>query len=248
MRSDPIDVSLVVACYQEAGHLEHSIAEVIGVLDCTKWSYEIVFVEDCSTDNTAEIVGKLVEKHGRPDRPVRAIYHETNKGRGRTVADGIREAAGQVVGFLDIDLEVHARYLPDMVRAVNDGADVAIAERIYKIQFTQFHRHVLSRGYALMVRCMVSAPVRDTEAGYKFFKRERIMPVLDETESEGWFWDTEIMVLAHRAGLAIAQIPCLFIRRKGRGSTVRILRDTIAYFRALCQFRKRLRDRSKGDL
>jgi glycosyltransferase involved in cell wall biosynthesis len=243
MSSDAIaqpDLSIVVACYNEACHLEQSIDELVATLDCTRWAYELIFVEDCSTDDTRAVLERVVQKYA--DRSIQVIYHDKNTGRGRTVTDGIHAARGAVVGFLDIDLEVHARYIPACVLAIEQGADIATAKREYKLTIWLFYRHVLSRGYVAMVQSWLGTRLSDTESGYKFFKRDRILPVLAETRDPGWFWDTEIMLRAEAAGLAIVEIPSLFIRRYDKKSTVRIVRDTIDYLRKTWHFRKVMRE------
>lgn len=242
MSSDPdsaVDLSLVIACYNEAEHLEGSVAELVRTLEATRLSVELIFIDDRSADETPAIVQKLAAQ--LPN--ARCVLHEENVGRGGTVEEGFRLARGAVVGFIDIDLEVHCRYIPSMMRAITDGADGATAYRVYKVRFrlTPILRHVLSRGYRLVFRSLLDVPLRDTETGYKFFRREAILPVMEETENRGWFWDTEIMVLAHLHGLEIAEIPCLFIQRSDKTSTVRIFRDVADYFRALLRFRRRIK-------
>lgn len=242
MSSDAIaqpDLSIVVACYNEAGHLEHSIDELVATLDCTRWAYELIFVEDCSTDDTRAVLERVVQKYA--DRSIQVIYHEKNTGRGRTVTDGIHAARGAVVGFLDIDLEVHARYIPACVLAIEQGADIATAKREYKLTIWLFYRHLLSRGYVAMVQSWLGTRLSDTESGYKFFRRDLILPVLAETKDPGWFWDTEIMLRAEAAGLAIVQIPALFIRRYDKKTTVRVIADSVEYLRKIWGFRAVMR-------
>jgi len=168
------DLSVVIACYNEERVLEASVGEIDRVLRQIHCDYEMIFVEDCSRDRTREIIAALCESDPRR----RSIFHESNVGRGGTVMDGFRAATGKYVGFLDIDLEVHARYIPSMLNALEDGADVASAYRIYKVQlcFDDIFRDVLSVGYRWLVRRLLHLPLKDTEAGYKFFRREAILP------------------------------------------------------------------------
>ena len=243
MRSEPVtqpDLSIVIACYNEAGHLAQSVAELVAILDCTRWSYELVFVEDCSTDDTRTVLERVAQQYS--DRSVQVIYHERNMGRGRTVTDGIHAARGVVVGFLDIDLEVHARYIPSCVVAIEQGADIATARREYKLNVWLFYRHVLSRGYVGLIQSWLGTSLHDTESGYKFFRRDRIMPVLSETKDPGWFWDTEIMLRAEAAGLAVVELPALFIRRYDKKSTVRVVHDSLDYLVKIWRFRSVIRD------
>lgn len=235
---DPVDVSIVIATYNEGDYLEESVAEIRATMDRTRYAYELILVDDASINGTADVVRRL---SAQTDEGVRAIFHSENQGRGGTVADGIRAACGRYVGFLDIDLEVHARYIPAMILALEETCDVATAYRVYRPDLRHLHRHMLSVGYRALSRRLLRHDLLDTETGYKFFRRDRILPVLDQTIDRGWFWDTEIMVLAQRAGLSIVEIPCVFTYRYDKSSTVRIFGDVRDYLVKLWQFRSRLK-------
>ena len=236
------ELSVVIACYMEAQHLAASVRELVATLDAMGRSYELVFVEDCSTDRTAAIVAELVAGH--PNR--RAIYHQANQGRGATVAEGFRAARGRIVGFLDIDLEVHCRHLPMVLGAIDQGADGATAYRHYSpgASAQGWLRKALSRGYRWLFRRCFDVPIDDPETGFKFFVRDRILPALDEAHDRHWFWDSEIMVLAHLRGLQVVEVPCIFERRLEKASTVKLGRDIWRYFVAIRAFRARLRERA----
>ena len=201
--------------------------------------YEVIFVDDVSRDSTREIIASLAAAH---PATVRVLLHETNKGRGQTVTDGFRMARGAIAGFLDVDLEVHARYIPSLVKAIERGADVATVRRIYAFQVRSLDRYAMSRGYSFLVRRMLGVQLRDTETGYKFFRRDRLLPVLDEIRDPGWFWDTEFMVRAVRRGLTVAEVPGAYIRRFDKTSTVSGVRDSVRYFGKLWSFRRALRE------
>jgi glycosyltransferase involved in cell wall biosynthesis len=233
-------VSVVLACYNEEETLRESFAEIRDTLVAMQRPFEIVFVDDVSRDRTREIIRDLVAAH--PALDLKVILHETNQGRGATVTDGFRAARGVVAGFLDVDLEVHSRYIPSLVRAIEQGADVAVLRRIYAFQLGSLDRYVMSRGYSFLVRKLLDVKLHDTETGYKFFRRETLLPVIDTIEDRRWFWDTEFMVRAARRGLRIVEIPGAYIRRADKHSTVRGLRDSVEYFGRLLRFRRALRE------
>jgi glycosyltransferase involved in cell wall biosynthesis len=236
----PPRVSVVLACYNEAEHIETSFAEIRETLTQTGWPFEILLVDDLSRDPTREILRRIVESH--PHLDLQLILHETNRGRGATVTDGFRAARGAIVGYLDVDLEVHCRYIPSLVRAIERGADIATVRRIYALQMRSLDRYFMSRGYSFLVRHLLGVPFRDTETGYKFFRRETLLPVLDEIQDEGWFWDTEFMARAAHRGLRVVEVPGAYIRRQDKTSTVRGARDSVVYLRQLLRFRKTLRE------
>jgi len=234
-----IQLSLVLPCYNEAEHIERSLPRIIRTLDNTRTSYEIILVDDCSKDQTRSLIEDIVNKY--PDHRLRYLFHEKNTGRGGAVMDGIRLSEGEVIGFIDIDLEVGSHYIPLFVESIMDGADVSIAHRIYRIQPHNLIRHILSRGYLLLVQMMLKLPYNDTEAGYKFFSKEAALKLIEKTNDQGWFWDTEVLLRAHELNMKVAEITCLFERNPGKTSTVRPIADSLAYWRSLQQYRKTIK-------
>ena len=236
-----LELSIIIACYNERPVLRDSVARIVDVMSVTKYadSYELIFVDDLSRDNTVDIVLELMDKYSH--LPIRLIRHERNTGRGRTVMDGFGAARGRIIGFLDIDLETPAHYIPVAALEIERGADVASALRIYKFLWRTFYRQVLSVGYHKLVARALKLPLQDTEVGFKFFNRERAMPVLRECSDPGWFWDTEVMARSYFAGLKIVEIPTLFIKRYDKQSSVRPIHDSLEYFSKLQRFRHEAR-------
>jgi glycosyltransferase AglD len=236
MADKTIDLSLIIACYNEGPSLSESVRQVIETLDQTPWTYELIFVDDYSQDGTRQLIDEMFMQYA--DRNVTKLFHTHNTGRGRAVSDGFRLARGRVVGYIDIDLEIPAHYIPLQVRAIQNGADIAMAHRIYTLQPRLWLRLFLSRSYMWLMRWMLDVPLRDTEAGYKFFNSASLMPILNQVVDEHWFWDTEIMVRSYLAGYTIREVPCLCIKRYDKQSTVHVWRDSIDYFVKLWHFRR----------
>jgi glycosyltransferase involved in cell wall biosynthesis len=232
-------ISVVLACYNEQETLAANFIEIRDTLDGIGQPYEVIFVDDVSQDRTRELIHSIVKDHS--DLEFQVLLHKVNQGRGATVTDGFRAARGEIAGYLDVDLEVHSRYIPSLVRAIDKGADVATVRRIYAFQVRSLDRYLMSRGYSFLVRRMLGISIWDTETGYKFFRRRAVLPVLEEIRDPGWFWDTEFMVRAYRRGLRIEEIPGAYIRRFDKASTVRGLRDSLRYFAKLVSFRRELR-------
>jgi glycosyltransferase involved in cell wall biosynthesis len=232
------DFTLILACFNEAPHFEESVRQIDEVLSLSHISYEILFVDDKSRDNTAELIARALVRH----KNRRAVYHRFNMGRGRTVSDGIMNARGTIVGYIDIDLEVSPVYIPTIVKDMleNGALDVVIGRRNYRTSLPSIIREILSLGYQWIAEKMVGTGFLDTESGYKFFRRKKILPVLGKAKHPHWFWDTEIIVFARRAGLRVTEVPVLFVRRFDKKSTVRIIPDTIDYIKSLWQLWKRL--------
>lgn len=237
MKREKPTVTLVLACYNEALIFAQSVARIREAMDAGKFSYEIIFVDDASTDGTQDLIRNICQRVSS----YRVFFHPINRGRGKTVADGIMRARGTVVGYIDIDCEVSPVYIPFIVSQIlNKKADIVIGKRYYRTSFASLYREVISRGYQRISDLMLSTGGMDTETGYKFFDRKKILPILKTVEHTGWFWDTEIMVRAKRAGLRITEMPVLFIRRFDKRSSVRVIRDSAAYLIHLWELRNKI--------
>ncbi len=228
-----------------------SVSRIRAVLDRSGFFYELIFVDDASRDGTQELITSMTHVSPKANPRgrgaltpgvSRSLFHTRNLGRGRTVADGIRAAKGTVVGYMDIDCEVDPVYMPKMVSMIlARKADVVIGKRLYRTSPKAIVREILSRGYQWLSDKMIGTGGLDTETGYKFFSRKKILPVLAKAKHPGWFWDTEIMVYAKRAGLMIVEEPVLFLRRFDKQSSVNIFRDTIEYVIQLWRFSQLLK-------
>lgn len=237
MKVSAVDLTLILPCYNEAGLFSESVERIQAVLDTSRFSYEIIFVDDASADRTPVLIRKLVTTRGN----IRAIYHTYNQGRGKAVSDGIRAAHGTVVGYIDIDCEVSPVYIPLMVSMIlQKKADVVIGKRYYRTSSGSIVRETLSRGYQWIADRMIGTGRLDTETGYKFFSRRKIVLILEKTKHPGWFWDTEIMVYSRSTGLRIVELPVLFLRRFDKQSSVNIFKDTVDYMMQVWKFRNRL--------
>lgn len=236
------DLSLILACYNETEIFADSVPEIITVLDKTNLTYEIIFIDDYSKDNTVQLIKQVIKRY--PRRHLSAYFHSHNQGRGATVGEGFLKAKGKVVGYVDIDLEIPAWYIPRFVEAIGEGYAGAIAWRVYDINLKGLIRWIFSKGYVWLRHQLLGLNVHDTEAGYKFFRRDKILPIVKRCCDNHWFWDTEIVARALQRQLKLAQIPVVFIRKSDKTSTVRLLPDTFDYLIKLIRYRHQLKLKS----
>lgn len=233
------EVSIIIPCYNEGDVLEESIERVRKVMGVLKYEYELILIDDYSTDGTRKRGAKLAKKYKR----VKWFENDRNIGRGGTVSRGARLARGRIVGYLDADLEVSEIYIPYAIACIDGGADIATAKRVYKIGAIYLNPYLMVRlithlGYKWLVRHLLKSRINDTESGFKFFDRERLICLLDKVEDAGWFWDTEVSARATYMGYHIDEFTALFVKRTNVGSSVRIANDVKDYFRKLLAFRK----------
>lgn len=231
-------VSIILPCYNEAGHLEKSI-KILGIETGNfNFDYEFIFVEDKSKDNTRELLKKL-----EPNiKNAKFVYHETNKGRGAAVKSGFEVAKGNIIGFIDIDLEVSPRYIVQFVEALKTY-DVAIGNRKYFSDsvFRALLRDTVSNYYSALNRKILKHSYADTEAGYKFFRKEPLTEFFKSPSNDHWFWDTEFMMYCFSKNLKVAEIEVDFLRDQTKKSTVNVITDSFYYLQELLKYRKKLK-------
>jgi glycosyltransferase AglD len=129
--------------------------------------------------------------------------------------------------YMDLDLATDIKHLGALIDAVaKEGYDLATGSRLLsesKVERT-WSRDVASKSFNFLVRAMLGSKVKDHQCGFKAFKREPLMQLLDEVESNHWFWDTEIIVRAEHKGLRVKEIPVEW--SMGKGTKVKLFRDS----------------------
>lgn len=235
-----MDVSIILPCYNESAVLERSVLAIRDIMDRTVYKYEIIIAEDSSTDGTDRIAQDLSKRFNN----VIWLHRDIGRGRGSAVAAAIRAARGRIAGYIDVDLETPVYYIYPMILEIEKGADIATCTRIFKLNKYQLifrFLKVLSHFcYLWLSRKLLGIKLADIEAGFKFFNRQRILPILEEVKDKHWFWDTEIMVRSYYKGYKIKELPALFIPDYKRVSKVNIFKDSLDYLVNLLRFRKEI--------
>ncbi|WP_457591438.1 dolichyl-phosphate beta-glucosyltransferase [Geoglobus sp.] len=222
-------LSVIIPAHNEAGRLERSVERLSEYLRKNFDEFEIIIAEDGSTDGTDRIAKRLAERYGF----VRHIHSDERLGKGKAVFEGIKNARYPVVIYMDADLSTDLTHIKELIRAINEGYDIAIGSRLVRGSETKrpFVRELPSRVYNLLVRLMLGSKIRDHQCGFKAFKRDVILELGRKVKDNHWFWDTELLVLAQREGLRIREIPVRW--EHGGESKVNVLRDSAYMFRSI---------------
>ncbi len=214
------DFSVVIPAFNEEKTVEAAVLEISRVFRGLGKMFEVIVVDDGSSDRTADIVETLVG--ARRAVPLRLIKHQFNLGKGAAVKTGVLAAQGEWIVFLDCDLATHPseieKALPllgscDVVIGSRRVAGADIAER------QPVHRHWLGRIFNLGIRIYLKLPFHDTQCGFKLFHR-RTIPLFENLESLGWAFDVELLCRALRCGYRIKEIPVTW--RNGPESRVKL--------------------------
>lgn len=223
-----IEVSAVIPVYNDRKALGKALPESIAVLESLTPGFELIVAEDGSTDGSYEFVREFAEKDPR----VRLLHRDERQGRGTALNRAFRESGGSIVCYYDVDLATDMRHLSRLINAIREGYDISTGSRLLpSSDITRSGgREIASRGYNFLVRLILRSRLCDHQCGFKAFNRERLLTLIPLIRDGHWFWDTEVLVRAQRAGYRVFEFPVHWT--EGEGTTVR-KNDVISMGRAI---------------
>jgi Glycosyltransferases involved in cell wall biogenesis len=211
-------VTAIIPVFNDRPALERALPASLDALARITDDFEIIVAEDGSTDGSAE----YVREFGKKSPKIRLFHSDTRLGRGTALNRAIREAKGAIVCYYDVDLATDMQHLTELIGAIDNGADIATGSRLLPesdIKRTE-GREIASRSYNFLVRTILGSRLFDHQCGFKAFNKAKILPILPTIRSNHWFWDTELLVRAQRAGFTVTEFPVRW--RAGKGTTVRV--------------------------
>jgi glycosyltransferase involved in cell wall biosynthesis len=203
----------VLPAYNEQENIEDSVKRVLEVAEGLDLEdYEVIVVNDGSSDRTGELIDKLHEENDR----VRPIHHSTNLGYADALRTGFTSAGCGLVFYTDSDLQFDVREVKNFLPASEDY-DIVTGFRIYR--YDPLSRLFLAWCYNLLARTIFRLRVRDIDCAFKLFHRE-VFDVI-EIRSKKFFVDTEILAKARYHGFRMTEIGVRHYPRSRGQSTVR---------------------------
>jgi len=201
-----LQVDIVVPVRNEERDLAPSVRRLVSYLrECFPFSARVTIADNGSTDATWAIASRLARE--LPE--VRAIHMDL-PGRGRALRAIWSESDAEVLAYMDVDLSTDLNALLPLVAPLLSGhSDLAIGTRLARGSrvIRGPKRELISRSYNLLLRTLMGARFSDAQCGFKAIRRDQARALLPLTQDTGWFFDTELLVLAERAGLRIHEIP-----------------------------------------
>lgn len=174
------------------------------------WKAEVVVINDGSRDNTAEIVKSLAAK----EPILRLIENPGNRGKGYSVRNGMLNARGEIIVFTDADLSSPIEEVPKLLGAMEGGYDIAIGSRWLRAetqtQRQPLYRQIFGRIFNVLLRLTLGLKFKDTQCGFKAFRKEAAQAVFSRQKIERWGFDPEILFLARKFNLKVKEIPVLW--------------------------------------
>lgn len=219
-----LSIDVVIPVLNEAHVLERSVATVREYV-AKEISHRcgIVIVDNGSTDGTQDVALRISESCSN----VRFLHLE-KKGRGRALRHAWLQSSADIVSYTDVDLSTDLRHLPELIEAIAvEGYDIAIGSRLMRRSIVKrsLKREVISQAYNVMLRSVLSVGFSDAQCGFKAISRYAVEAIVPHVEDQSWFFDTELLVLAERAGLRIKDVPVIW--REDDDSRVKIVRTAV---------------------
>lgn len=237
MRNKP-KLSLVIPAYNEAPFLRESIHFIEEAVELMTKSYEIVIAEDGSLDGTDRIAADLVRENSR----IIHSHADGRLGKGQALRRALKAAGGEIVILMDADLATSLSHLSKLVSLIEGEYDGAIGSRYSKGSSLSrtFLRTVTSKTYNLLVRLLFRSGIRDHQCGFKAFRRKVFEYLLKDMESDGFIFDTELIVKAKKKGFSITELPVTWKEPYGRRSKFNLLRDGPSMLLELLRLRAKI--------
>lgn len=222
--------------YNEAGHIRASVEETVKTFSDFGCLWELIVIDDGSTDGTSKILEELVCKY-----PAQLIVgsNPINLGKGQAIKSALDFISGDYTVFLDADLDLHplqVQALFDIMRL--DNADIVIGSKLHPNSIVEYplQRKIASYFYYLLVKLLFSLPCHDTQTGLKLFKTEVIRKVFPRILVKKYAFDLEVLAVAHHLGFCMAEAPIILkpqrtkYGRIGLKAGLDTLWDTLAVF------------------
>jgi len=200
----PVSLSVVIPAFNEEQRLPGTLATILPFLRSRGETFEVVVVDDGSRDRTAEVAGEAGPE-------VRVLKNPGNRGKGYSVRNGMLNAQGAWRLMSDADLSTPIEELDRLKGALTDGAEIAIASRAVSganLEKRQsMMRETSGRLFNRLVRMLHLPGIKDTQCGFKLFSAAAARAAFTESTLDGFAFDVEALVLAHRAGFRIKEVP-----------------------------------------
>lgn len=237
---EQIQLSIVVPAFNEQARLPKTILETIRWCTARELAFEIIISDDGSRDQTLALARLFEESDVR----IRALACP-HMGKGAAVRLGVLNSRGETILFMDADGATPLDEIPKLKAALDAGHHVAIGSRVAQVDHevvvtTSSHRRIIGRIFALLVNLLAVEGIADTQCGFKMFRRSAAEAIFTRQKLTGFAFDVEILHIAERLRLPIAEVPVNWVAQPG--SKVNVVTDSAKMLWDIAQVRWLHRD------
>lgn len=240
MTDTAIEISVVIPAYNEQWRLSSTLIDIVDYFEKRTCPYEIIVVDDGSLDSTAGVVRKFE----RICPKITLLQSERNFGKGHAVRAGMLKARGSKILFSDADGATAIKEIERLERKLQEGYDIAIGSRalasLETTVVTSWYRKYPGRIFNGVVNFLVIPQIADTQCGFKMFTYKAAQFIFPKQCSHGFSFDVEILHIARKAGLKIAETAVNWVNVPG--SKVNLFTDSLRMFRDVVLFKFRHRN------
>lgn len=229
------EISVVIPCYNEEKTIQKNLMRIYNYLKDRFDVFEVIVVNDGSQDKTLKEIRKLEE-----ELHLRVIDNGRNEGKGKVVKQGILECSCQIVMFLDADLGIPVEELEAFATEIEKGYDIVIASRFVPglrvVRPVLWHRRFMEKVFRLLRLIIIDIRnVKDTQCGFKVFRREAAMKIFPKLTVKRFAFDAELIYIANKHKLKIRELPITL--QNPPASHIRLFRDPLNMMKDLAKIR-----------
>jgi dolichyl-phosphate beta-glucosyltransferase len=229
-------ISLVIPAFEEEARVPPTLRRLARYLEGRPEEWEILFVDDGSSDRTAEVARTEGE---RLDLPLTVLRMPANRGKGAAIRRGVLAARGDWILVSDADLSTPIEEWEKLLRA---GAPIAVGSRALEEELVRekqpWHRRSMGRTFNRLVRLLAVRGIHDTQCGFKLFDARVARELFEGARINRFAYDVEILARAQKRGIPIAEVPVLWFNSPD--SRVAVVRDSLRMLRDLVRIRLEL--------
>ncbi len=203
-------LSVIVPAYNEQNRISSTLPKLLREVERRFLDFEIIVVDDGSDDDTATIVKKFIANHNK----VRLISYRHNMGKGHAVRTGVLAARKDYVLYCDADLSTPFREVRKLIKALDEGSDIAIGSRAIKetriLKRQPIYRVLMGKTFNKIVKLLAVSGINDTQCGFKCFKLPIAIDIFRDCYIDGFSFDVEVLYVAKKRGFNIKEIGVLW--------------------------------------
>jgi dolichyl-phosphate beta-glucosyltransferase len=216
-------LSIIIPAYNEERRLPATLEQIYAFLEKQTYDFEVIVVENGSTDKTLEIAQKYSKSH-----PHLSVISNPERGKGLAVRYGMLSAHGDYRFMCDADLSMPVEEINRFIPPALPNCDIAIASREAPgaVRYNEpSYRHFIGRAFNLLIRLLAIPNLQDTQCGFKCFRAGPAEDLFRRQTLPGWSFDVEILYIALRRGYQVAELPIPWYFNPD--SKVRVLHDSL---------------------